>query len=221
MIPNLKDITVAYRCPHCGKHILSLVGVFALSGDLMKLKCDCGQSELTMERENGDKIRFSLPCYLCPKPHIYTLPLSMILGRTLYAFPCKYADLPIGFVGQKEAVIAAAKQADEQLLKIMEDHQIPDFSAFAAQYREEPDARDAQIEDLVRFTVRDLADEKKVYCNCPAHDGDYAVEFMVDSVLIYCRKCGATRMLPVTNDLTAQAFLSTDALDLRDTQAQG
>ena len=48
MILKSKETTVAYRCPVCGKNIISVVGIFMLSGDLIKLKCDCGVSELTI-----------------------------------------------------------------------------------------------------------------------------------------------------------------------------
>ena len=59
MIIDQKKTTLAYRCPHCGAVPTSMVGAFSLSGDLFKLKCSCGNSHLTLEKTNDDKI---FPC---------------------------------------------------------------------------------------------------------------------------------------------------------------
>ena len=40
MILQPKDTTVAYRCPECGATVFSVVGALALSGDMIKLKCE-------------------------------------------------------------------------------------------------------------------------------------------------------------------------------------
>ena len=46
MILEPKKTTVAYRCPECGAGVLSVVDIFALSANRVKLKCDCGKSEM-------------------------------------------------------------------------------------------------------------------------------------------------------------------------------
>ena len=48
MVLDLKQTTVAYRCPHCGAGVMSAVGLFSLSADMVKLKCTCGKSEMTI-----------------------------------------------------------------------------------------------------------------------------------------------------------------------------
>ena len=57
MVLKNTESTIAYRCPHCGSGILAMVGVFALSGDMIKLKCTCGCSELVMQKAEEEKIR--------------------------------------------------------------------------------------------------------------------------------------------------------------------
>ena len=88
-----KQTVISYRCPHCGKNILSVVGIFALSGDLMKLKCDCGESELVIERTKEGKIRLTVPCFLCPKPHIYSVSSDLLFARELFSLGCAYAGI--------------------------------------------------------------------------------------------------------------------------------
>ena len=63
MIIEQKQTHIAYHCPHCGTAVLGYVGEFALSADMLKLKCDCGQSEMTVTYTNDKKNPFdgSLP----------------------------------------------------------------------------------------------------------------------------------------------------------------
>ena len=69
MIIESKNSTVAYRCPSCGSGVMSVVDMFKLSADMVKLKCDCGKSEMVLVRSKDTKdapakIRFTVPCML-------------------------------------------------------------------------------------------------------------------------------------------------------------
>ena len=83
-----KDTVVSYRCPACGKTTLSVTGVFALTGDMIKLKCTCGESELLIKNEGADKVRLIVPCLFCAKPHQYVVSKSLLLSREIFSFPC-------------------------------------------------------------------------------------------------------------------------------------
>ena len=75
MILEPKKTTVAYRCPECGAGVLSVVDIFALSANRVKLKCDCGKSEMDVVIQSDDKIRLTVPCIFCRKPHVFTRPV--------------------------------------------------------------------------------------------------------------------------------------------------
>ena len=98
MVLTPKQTTIAYRCPHCGAGIMSAVGFFSLSGDMLKLKCDCGESELIIQRSRDGKIRLTVPCILCSKPHQYTVSSSLFFGRELFTLSCPYSDLNACFI---------------------------------------------------------------------------------------------------------------------------
>ena len=73
----------------------------------------------------------------------------------------------------------------------------------------------AQIEDVVRFMLTELAEEGDITCGC--HEGDtarYDFEFCGDSVRIFCRTCGYEKQIPMSSTLAANAFLHTDRLEL-------
>ena len=88
MILNQKQTTIAYRCPHCGATVISLVGVFALTADMLRMKCPCGESELSVVYTKDKKIRLTVPCFLCPTPHNFMVSASLFFSSDILLFPC-------------------------------------------------------------------------------------------------------------------------------------
>ena len=99
-----QETTFAYRCPHCGATVFSLIGIFALSGDMLKLRCSCGKSETIMNYTSDKKIRITVPCIACPKPHYFTLGQNSFFAREsgVFRLPCPYTGIDIAFIGKKE-----------------------------------------------------------------------------------------------------------------------
>lgn len=212
MVLQPKQTTVAYRCPHCGCGVMSAVGMFSLKADMLKLKCECGKSEMSIVYGKDGKVRLKVPCILCPNPHTYTLSESLFFGKDLFVLPCPYSDINIGFIGEINTVKAELARTELELLDIMEKNGISDFSALHRAAAET--LTDPQVLDVVRFVIDELKEEHKIYCLCEDGDGDYEVEILDDAVCVRCRKCGAQRVIPTDSYLGAQAFLDCDCLYL-------
>ena len=89
MVLESKQTTIAYRCPKCGAGVMSVVGLFSLSGDMVKLKCTCGESEMQAVLRREDKqIRLTVPCIFCNKPHTYNVSESLFFGKEIFLLPC-------------------------------------------------------------------------------------------------------------------------------------
>ena len=240
MILNPKQTTVGYRCSRCGSGVLSAVNLFALSADMVKLKCTCGQSEMEIVYSKDGKVRFKVPCMICPGGHTYTVSKNIFFGRDLFVLPCPVSDINIGFMGNTEHVKAELARTELELLQILEDNGI---SSFDALHDDEGILPDPQITEIVMFVIRDLEAENKIYCKCnPApdaehggehachchgHDGEcggececgceervYDVEMVEDGIKVSCPECGCSRVVPTDSLLGAHAFLNCDALYL-------
>lgn len=212
MILQPKQTTIAYRCPHCGCGVMSAVGVFSLKADMLKLKCECGQSEMTIVYGKDGKVRLTVPCIICPKPHTYTLNESLFFGKELFVLPCAYSDINIGFLGEINQVKAELARTELELLDLMEENGVSDFEALHR--REEQALSDPQIMDVVRFVIEELRAEHKIVCLCEDGDGDYEVEMLEDAVRVKCKRCGASRIIATDSYLGAHAFLDCDSLYL-------
>ena len=221
MILQPKHTTVAYRCPHCGSGIMSAVGLFNLSADMVKLKCTCGKSELKIVYNRDDTVRITVPCMICNTPHIFTIRSNVFFSDELFVLPCPYSDINICFTGEMNLVKAELARTELELMDLLEEHGMSDFSAL---HSEEESLSDPQIRDIVLFVINDMEEEGKIYCRCPAHestDGQdeehgsrYDAEITKDGVLVSCRVCKAKRLVPTDSSLAAHAFLNSDCLYL-------
>lgn len=215
MILSPKETVIAYRCPHCGSGIMSVVGAFALSGDLIKLKCTCGHSELQISRTSDKRLRLTVPCLVCPKPHVYTIGQNTFFSREgVFTLSCTVSGLPLCFVGTKDAVSKALDEATEELNALLEDAGLDTLDDI----KEHNDASapfDASIDDIIRYTICELEDEGKVKCKCPTTAvADYQFEIIEDTLRIFCEKCGASVTIPMSDTAMAHDFLMSDSLEL-------
>ena len=213
MVLDPKQTTVAYRCPHCGAGIMSAVGLFALTADMIKLKCTCGKSEMSVVYSKDGKVRLTVPCILCAKPHTFTLNSSLFFGKDLFTMSCPYSDINIACIGETNQVKAELARGELELLDLMEKSGMKDFDSF---HNDEEALTDPQILEIVMFVINDLDAEGKIYCKCdPTDNGrQYDAEVQENGVLVTCRKCGASRLIPTDSRLGAHAFLNADTLHL-------
>ena len=245
MLLNEKRTTVAYRCPHCGGGIMSAVGLFNLSADMVKLKCTCGKSELKIVYNRDNTVRLTVPCLICSQPHTFTVNSSLFFSDDLFVLPCPYSDINIAFTGEMNAVKAELARTELELLDMLEENGITDFSAL---HGDEKDLPDPQILDIILFVIDDLDAEGKIYCRChpdpqggghpdPQGGGHpdpteehtdtadygewneegsrYEAEITEEGIKLTCRNCGASTVIPTDSMLSAHAFLNADSVHLQ------
>lgn len=219
MVLENKQTTIAYRCPHCGAGVMCALDVFTLSAPMIKLKCDCGGSEMTVVKQSDGKIRLTVPCLFCPKPHSFLLNSKVFFDSEGFYLPCPYADMDICFLGDMDHVKANLARGELKLMELMEEHGITDLSSFKnANTEDEDEALDSELTQSVLFVLSELEAEGKIFCKCEREDEideeKYGFEVFSNYVLVKCRDCGAERRIPTDNSLNTHAFLDADALYL-------
>lgn len=210
MVLNKKETTVAYRCPECGASVMSMVGIFTLTADMIRLKCPCGHSELEIVYTKDKKIRLNVPCFLCPSPHSYLISSQMFFDRDLFTLPCSYSGVDICFIGKQDKVQNAMTESERELMEMLGD---TDFETLSHSRGDNLELSDPQVLDIVLYVVRELAEEGMIKCGC-ADDGEYDVEIHDDHLTVSCKKCGCSRDIPTNSIVAANDFLSCDELVL-------
>ncbi len=216
MLLPQKETTIAYRCPACGAGILSLVGVFSLSGDLLKLKCSCGKSELTMTYTSDRSLRLSVPCLVCSKPHHFKLGQNTFFRSDddVFRLPCTYTGLDLCFIGKKERVQEALTKADEELVQLMEEAGLNDLNDLHEQ-DEDMSEYDPEMDAIIRYMLAELKEEDKIHCRCQKKSlASYNFSVQDGYIRVYCAGCGSLADLPLTGVGSATEFLQADELFL-------
>ena len=222
MILKSKDTTIAYRCPHCGKSVLGLVGIFSLSGDMIKLKCECGRSELTVTYTSDGKIRLSVPCVFCPTSHNFVIGGGIFFDKGLISLDCTYSDISICFIGTREEVLDALKKSDLELADLLGEYGLDDYDELHklnhSDRAQSPDDRisgDVAVDDIVRFMLAELAEDKLIKCRCGKDDKpEYDFEIRGATARVFCKTCGAYKEFPMGSSLCADEFLNVDKIEL-------
>lgn len=214
-----KETTLAYRCPHCGATVLSLVGIFALSGDMLKLKCSCGKSETILTYTSDRKLRLTVPCIACPKPHYYTLGQNTFFARDegVFRLPCPYTGIDVCFIGKQEAVSEAIEKSNDDLLKLLKEAGMEDISRMRGEEDDdELRSENPILDDVVQYTLRALQDENAIHCHCEekGEKGEYSYRIHHGRVSIECEKCSAITVLPMRSVNSADEFLALTELNL-------
>ena len=111
-----------------------------------------------------------------------------------------------------------------ELLDLLEKSGLKDLSSLHAE--EESVLPDPQVLEIVMFVINDLDAEGKIYCKCPPkaplpdgvlpgeEEGRYEAQVLDGGILVSCRDCGASRVIPTDSLLGAHAFLNCDSLKL-------
>ncbi len=215
MILDPKKTTLAYRCPSCGAGIMSVVGLFNLSAEMIKLKCDCGQSAMTINHSKDSKVRLSVPCVLCPNPHHFTVSTSIFFKDELFILPCPYSDITIAVSGEENKVKAELSRSELELLELLEKSGIDNFDELHSNSGFEINP---EITEIITYVIRELDEEGKIECLCPADtEGDYEIEFLQESLIIRCKRCGAQKEINLASTMQAHALLESDKLVLEPT----
>lgn len=233
MILNPMQTTVAYRCPHCGGCVTSPVGAFSLAGDMFRLKCPCGESELIITFE-GDKVRLNVPCIVCPAPHNYVISKSVFYGRELFELVCTYSSIGICFIGEAEKVKEAYDESTKSLAELVgvdpDDIDYSDNSGDTSDLEpksgeeadEDEDDKanpahnpDAFLHTVIGYLLRELYDEHRIKCLCQKNESqDIDFEFIQGGIRVFCASCGASKFVPLTGLSASTEFLNCDMLTL-------
>lgn len=212
MVLEPKQTTVAYRCTKCGAGVMSVVGLFNLKADMVKLKCDCGGSEMSLVYTKDSKVRFTVPCLFCPTPHHFTVNSSVFFSKDLFSLACPYSGMNIAVMGETEHVKAELSRSELELLDLLEENGIDSFAALHG----EQEISDPQVLEILTYMIKELDEEGKIKCRCEDGDeGDYELEFLPQALRISCKRCGAKADIPTGSLIDAHEFLYIDSLELK------
>lgn len=173
--------TIAYLCPECRQTVAVERTVFQLAAGPAELPCPCGKSAVRTEML-GDQCRVTVPCLFCGKEHTVVCPTHALLHEKCLAFSCAASGLACCYIGEEDAVFAAARRLEEALDKL--ESESADRGAFL----------DEIIMHEVLSELRDIAQRGGVSCACGSKEWSLQVNY--SSVDLICANCGGALRIP-------------------------
>ena len=213
MVANLQT-HIAYRCPECGTLIYGFVGKFALSANLLRIKCSCGHSALDVNITNDKKIRISAPCLFCKKNHSFVVSQNIFFERELFLLNCPYANMDICFIGSKEKIDCEVIRSGEELNKLLADLEAESIEDMQPKDVEEDEILpDPAVYDTIRFLIKELEAEGKI--DCPCHSGNYDLRFCKEGIEVFCPECEARYIFNTESQSASIDYVETDSIYLK------
>ena len=214
MIVKPPTTHVAYRCPHCNTTVYGIVGKFALSANMLRLKCHCTESAMDITITNDKKIRLSVPCIFCAQNHNYVVSQSIFFSKDLFLLACPYSNMDIAFIGEKEKTDEALKISEQEISRMLAGLEAESIKDIQPEDMEDDEILPApEIYDTVRFVVKDLEAEGKI--DCPCHRGSYELRYAEDGIEVYCPECNATHLFSTHSYLASLDYITISSLTLK------
>lgn len=215
MAVSPKQRHIAYRCPDCGSAVVGLVGRFALSANMIRLKCSCGSEQsLDMNVSAGDKVRLSVPCLFCKQNHSYVVSESLFFDKDRFLLNCPYSGMDIAFIGEEDSVNNDIIRTGEELAALLKNLEAEELSDIQPQEMNDAEILpDPAVYDTLRFVVKDLEAEGNVHCPCS--EGPYDLRFMEGGIQVFCENCGASHDFKVTSPTIAEEYISLSSITLK------
>ncbi len=230
MVIKPKQTTIAYRCPHCGGAIKSIVGVFSLNAEMVKVKCPCSKSEMVIRYAKDGKVRITVPCFICRTEHTYTVNESVIFSGEMFYLNCRYSGVDICFIGKENEVQAEIDATLNELAEML------DTSAEGLFGETEEDTSMPDPSELagIILTVKELLADGHVSCYCEGEKGELLyreddllmatgiyenncpcspeLTFSDNALTLECKNCGGKYVFE--KDVSAENFALTNELKL-------
>ena len=214
MILSPRKTHIAYRCPECGTTIFGLVGKFALTAGMLRLKCSCGASSADISVTNDEKMRISVPCVFCKQNHNYVVSQSIFFGRDIFLLNCPYANMDICFIGEKEQIDKEIQRTGEELERLLRDLESESLKDIQPMDVDEEEALpDPTVYDTIRFVVKELEYDGKI--DCPCHSGNYDLRFCKEGIQVFCLECGASHIFDTRAESATADYVNIDSLNLK------
>ena len=209
-----KERLVAYRCASCGSAVLGTVGKFALSANMLRLKCGCDEpSTLDIHITRDEKIKLSVPCILCGDSHSFVLSPQVLLGHSLTRLSCPYSGVDIAFIGEGETIEPELSRTECELSAIMAGLEVEELSELQPKEMAEDEILpDPSVYDTIRFVLKDLEADGRV--ECPCKKGGYDLRFSDEGIQAYCESCGATYTFKSITPSACEEYLNLDSIKL-------
>ena len=156
----VKRNQIAFRCHGCGTMTVGFLGGIAKLSDMLRLKCECGESALEIKKQDEGKLCLSVPCVYCKSEHRYTIPATMTAREAGVKLPCPFSGIDILFIADEKEMPALIEESERNLSRVLVSFEAEDIEDIQPQdIGEAESSPDPDLFTTLNFLVRELDEE--------------------------------------------------------------
>ncbi len=209
-------ITMMYRCPDCGEEVWAPEGFLDLTAEGMALKCKCGMSSLQLMYTKDGRVRFTVPCFMCPDPHQYLVSKEYLKESGIRTFRCPLSPISVLYVGKKDLIVEEASKDNDEFRSLYFDEDEKDLYTLKEIGREDRTGLvGPEISEALYSSLAVLDGDGAIRCSCDLHKGEY--DFFINEdqdVYLACLKCGKGKNLGMIGYSRASSLAEEDRIVL-------
>ncbi len=135
----------------------------------------------SVKRGSSGGMDLELFCVDCQKSHVFNLELKSLKKKGGNYIYCPQCQLELAFVGAKQDVAKVVDRRNREIEALVHEMGLDD-------YFKNP----LVTYDMINY-IHDMAESKKIYCECGSHDITATVNF--DKIELFCKKCGSSYII--------------------------
>ena len=210
----MKRKQIAYRCPACGVATVGFWGRLPSVSDMLRLRCECGESALSVTPVGEGKLKLTVPCVYCRDEHAFVISEEISARDSKATLTCPYSGLTAFILADECEMSAELDRSAAELSSVMAALEAEELSDIQPTDVDEAEASpDPAIYDIFNFLLRDLEEEGGI--KCPCDEGKYDLRFSPLGMEIYCTHCGASREFAALTPAMAEEYLSLSEIVLK------
>ncbi|WP_026893525.1 hypothetical protein [Clostridiisalibacter paucivorans] len=178
------NISLAIRCSNCGELTVQGFSLFQFrTNENIYFKCHCGQSHITIKKDEHNYFWFKIPCYICERIHTYKYTLKQLLEGNIFI---RCVEGPkLCFIGDNISTNEIIKNYKEESSKVLNELKFYDyFSNF-----------DIMMECVNK--IRELQNTGNILCDCG--EGRIKIDLFEDRIELKCVNCGSIQLIYAEN----------------------
>lgn len=193
--------TVALRCPLCGRFGVHRFTLFDFSRRReYRVNCECGFCKMVISAPNGKEYALEIPCIVCETGHVLRLHRSEFWNSALHSLCCPEDRIPLGYLGQSDAVTATISGLTQNSSSIVNDEGFDDYF------------RSPEIMYQVLTRLNELSDDGRICCSCGRKEIE--VDVSPGSLELHCPSCNSTQTIRAETVADLEMLQLTEAIRL-------
>lgn len=187
------NLTIAYRCPVCGRFRFNGVSYFSLAAGRINILGSCCGREIKTLRVKRDIHEINVPCIGCGENHRVRINARKVLHKGMGIFICENTGIKYCFIGKNGYVNNMVDNYEKEL------DGIADCLGYDNYFKNSH----VMLDTLIK--LNEMAEQDNLFCECGS--ADIEISLFSDRIYLKCRNCPGEKVIYASSNKDLEDIL--------------